>query len=60
MVAAEEGHIEIVRLLLPAGAQRDDRDPSGRTALDYAEREGRREVARLLHDPDAGNGSGRR
>ncbi|MGC8785705.1 MAG: ankyrin repeat domain-containing protein, partial [Armatimonadota bacterium] len=38
MRAAAEGHIQVVRELLVAGADPSMRDSLGRTALDYAER----------------------
>jgi ankyrin repeat protein len=55
MFAAGKGHIEIVRLLLDAGADAtveidgsDDED--GTTAVEYARREGNKEIVELLEN----------
>ena len=48
MRAAENGHAETVRFLLQNGAGAEDRDIEGDTALLYAVRRGRAEVAALL------------
>ena len=37
MCASRNGHLEVVRLLLQAGAGRNLVDPRGKTALVYAE-----------------------
>ena len=48
MWAAAEGHAEVVRALLAAGADLRARVPSGMTALLFAVREGRLDVVRVL------------
>ena len=48
MFAAQEGHVEVVRLLLEAGADKSWADSCGDTALMWAAREGHVEVERLL------------
>ena len=48
MRAAWNGHLEVVEELLRAGARPGARDKSGRTALDYALREGHAGVVRRL------------
>ncbi len=35
--AANEGHIEVVKILIAAGADVDTRDKCGQTALNYAQ-----------------------
>ena len=47
-LAAEEGHSEIVQLLLEAGADNDLRSEAGASALQLAALKGHLEVARLL------------
>lgn len=53
MMAATEGHTEILRLLLDAGAKKDLKDFRGRTALHMAVFEGHTETVRLLVDAGA-------
>ncbi|CAE7828991.1 unnamed protein product [Symbiodinium sp. CCMP2456] len=53
MMAAAEGHAEILRLLLDAGAKKDLKDFRGRTALHMAVFEGHTETVRLLVDAGA-------
>lgn len=48
MLAAEEGHIEIVRLLLDKGTKINVRDKGGATALTYAAYENKSGVVKLL------------
>ena len=47
-LASFKGHIEIVRLLLDAGAHKDSQDRLGQTALMHASRKGHVEIVRLL------------
>ncbi|CAE7732843.1 ANKRD50 [Symbiodinium pilosum] len=47
-IAAWNGHVEIARLLLEAGADKDLRTSKGETALILAERGGHSQVATLL------------
>ena len=47
-LAAEEGHWEVVKLLLEAGADKDATDNAGYTALDSASANGHSEVVSLL------------
>jgi ankyrin repeat protein len=50
-IASQEGHTELVRLLLVLGADVDARDPEdGRTALFQASQEGHGDIVRLLLD----------
>ena len=53
MHASGSAHVEIVRLLLGAGADTNLRDSSGTTALFRASRAGHAEVARLLLEAGA-------
>ena len=46
--ASDEGQVEIVCLLLEAGANKDVADNSGRTALTRAATEGRAQIVRVL------------
>ena len=46
--AAEEGHVEVVRMLLEAGADKDLEDIDSKTALIYASDKGHGQVVRLL------------
>ena len=46
--AAFNGDVALVRLLLGSGADRRLRSGDGQTALEIADRHGRREVAKLL------------
>jgi ankyrin repeat protein len=48
MTAAAEGLVEVVRLLLAAGADRDLEDKDGDTALSFARQNGHAEVVALL------------
>ena len=52
-VAADKGHLEIVRLLLDAGATVDGFDSDQSTPLDVAAKEGHQEVVALLLDRGA-------
>lgn len=49
MLAAEEGHLDVARLLLDRGAWAEQKDEDGFTALDRCEASAREEFARLLH-----------
>ena len=53
VLAAQVGHLEVVRLFLEAGADKDAADTFGWTALDYAARHGHLEVVRLLLESGA-------
>ena len=55
-VAAEKGHVEVVRLLLEAGAKQDAVDSNGATALHRAAKRGHSEVVRLLLEAGADTG----
>ena len=48
MVASYNGHPEVVRVLLAAGADKDLRNKKGQTALDYAIRKNKDACAALL------------
>ncbi len=48
MLAADEGHVNNVRVLILAGADINARDKSGKTALEYAQENGHRVIVRLL------------
>ena len=48
MLAAGEGRLEVVQLLLERNADTGRHDYTGRTALNWAERNGRRPVVRAL------------
>ena len=48
MIAANQGHTSIVRLLLSHGADAQVRDPNGQTALTIATRKGYTAIAELL------------
>ena len=52
-IAAREGHLEVVRLLLQAGADKDASNGDGLTALHFAARPGHSEVVRLLLEAGA-------
>ena len=62
-VAAKNGHLEVVRLLLEAGANKERKGKTGATALILAAETGRLEVVRLLlqagADKDAANENGK-
>ena len=51
--AASGGHVEVIRLLLAAGAKVDAPEDEGQTALMIAARAGNKEVVRLLLDAGA-------
>jgi ankyrin repeat protein len=53
MTASGSGHLEVVRLLCEAGADKDKADQNGETALILASRRGHLEVARLLCEAGA-------
>ena len=48
LYVVQEGHLEIVKLLLKKGAKRDVRDNTGKTALDFAKERDHKEIAALL------------
>ena len=48
MIASRNGHPELVRVLLAAGADKDLRNKYGKTALDYAIKEKKDACAALL------------
>ena len=54
MWAAFQGHAEVVRLLLGAGADKDVADSSGFTALISAYRAGHADIVSLLLEAGAG------
>ena len=49
-IAAQNGHLEVVRLLLDAGSDKDAATTDGTTALLAAAHKGHLEIARLLLD----------
>lgn len=49
--AAYHGYADVVRILLSHGADRSLKSREGKNALDYAEAQGREEVAALLRNP---------
>ena len=56
-VAAQRGHIEVVRNLLAHGAQPDNTDNNGKSPMDYAKSDEcppnpRGQILKLLEDPD--------
>ena len=53
ILAAQSGHVEVVRLLLEAGADKDVADDDGATALMEAAYRGHVEVVRLLLEAGA-------
>ena len=53
MHASYEGHTEVVKLLLGAGADVSLQNEKGKTALYYARIQGHTEVARLLKEAGA-------
>ena len=53
ILASRGGHLEVVRLLCEAGADKDKADVDGLTALTSASREGNLEVVQLLCDAGA-------
>ena len=53
VLAAREGHLEVVRLLLEAGVDKDAPNTDDRTALHIAAQEGHLEVVRLLLEAGA-------
>jgi hypothetical protein len=55
-IACENGHIEVVRLLVEAGADKDKAMANGYTPLFIACQNGHVEVVRLLVEPGADNG----
>ena len=46
--ASRNGYVEIVKLLLAAGAKKDKIDTGGNTALTYATEGGHHEIVQLL------------
>ena len=55
LLAAQIGHLEVVRLLLEAGADKDAANKKGLTALRVAAQNGHWEVVRLLREVGAAN-----
>ena len=53
VLAVKEGHLEVVRLLLEAGADKDAANTDGSTALFFAAQNGHLEVVRLLLEAGA-------
>ena len=53
MVAAHQGHLEVARFLLEAGADKDVANKRGHSALAIATAQGHGEVARLLVEAGA-------
>ena len=53
MLASGSGDLEVARLLVEAGAEKNCRDDHGRTALMLASASGRLEVARMLVEAGA-------
>ena len=54
MTAAAEGHVEVVEILLDAGADKNIEDKDGDTALSFARKNGHAEVVALLENrPDS-------
>ena len=50
--ASRNGYVEIVKLLLAAGAKKDKIDTSGDTALTYATKRGHHEIVQLLQQAE--------
>ena len=55
IIASKSGHLDVARLLVQAGADKDCADLSGRTALMFASENGHWEVARFLVEAGADN-----
>ena len=55
--ASDAGHVEIVRLLLEAGAEKDVADSDRRTALNNASHAGHDEIVGLLLEAGVGLGA---
>jgi ankyrin repeat protein len=53
MLAAKNGHKEVAKMLVDAGANRGLTDPGGDTALAIALKAGNLEIADYLRGPDA-------
>ena len=53
MVASQNGHVEVVKLLLEKGAQIDDDGDRGRSPLMLASQEGHNKVVKLLLEKGA-------
>lgn len=53
MIAAENGHSEIVKMLLESGANPNERDSNKNTALMFASKEGHTKVIEILHKANA-------
>ena len=51
-MAAQEGHLEIVRVLLESGADHQKARHDGATAVSIARQEGHWEVVRLLEEAE--------
>lgn len=50
ILAAQGGHVEVIRELVSRGARLEDRDKSGNTAFNWASMRGQKESARVLLD----------
>ena len=50
MVAARQGHVSIVRLLLEANAVTNDRNAEGKTALEIAKESGHQDVVNVMKE----------
>jgi len=50
--AADGGHLELARLLLPRTKEPQAKNGAGRSALDYARANGYAQIEKLLEGPD--------
>ena len=53
MVAAKEGHIEVAKLLIKAGADINIKSTDGKTTLDHARDNGNQDIVQLLLEAGA-------